>query len=142
MRVPSQFPVKNIHSSSPEFLNMFLVRSLTNICFEVKKLNLHAKNLRVAIRFQKKKRSSRPGEPPPEPLTVPYVNLSIHTALIVQSHKPASLQCANSPVSLSLTFLIQATARLQRPLSFLYFLIAQRTRIRFRCLKTSESADL
>nr|WP_242464778.1 hypothetical protein [Halorhodospira abdelmalekii] len=28
-------------------------------------------------------RSSRPGEPPPEALTEPYVNLSIHTALVI-----------------------------------------------------------
>ena len=38
--------------------------------------------------------SSRPREPPPQPLTEPYVNLSIHTALIIQSTDPE--QC---PVS-------------------------------------------
>lgn len=49
-----------------------------------------------------RERSSRPRELPPRPLTEPYVNLSIHTALLVQRIK---YQTSVSKFKFCLTYL-------------------------------------
>src|SRR5215831_15173524 len=44
-------------------------------------------------------RPSRPGEFHPEPLTEPYVNLSIHTARVTARRLPPSIDCRVLPVA-------------------------------------------
>jgi len=55
---------------------------------------------RLVVRAPKRRLMlSRPGEFHPEPLTEPYVNLSIHTARVTARRLPPSIDCRARPVA-------------------------------------------
>jgi hypothetical protein len=78
--------------------------------------------------------SSSPRESHPQALTEPYVNLSIHTALIIHPYGlHPSAQCANMLGSLFASPCSQFIARTLQPLNLLNLHMAQHTSLKLRC---------
>ena len=85
--------------------------------------------------------SSKPGGFHPEFLTEPCVNLSIHTALVVQTFAANTAQWTNKPGDDCRTFLNQCSASIRRRRRFLYFFIAQLDRAISTCCNIGLSAE-
>ena len=70
---------------------------------------------------------SSPGESHPEALAEPYLNVSAHTAPIMEPRRTPSCQCAHNFGSRLDIRATQCVALRKCPRSFLYFRLAQRT---------------
>src|SRR4051794_17633259 len=76
---------------------------------------------------------SRPGESHPEPLSEPYLNLSAHTAPVMEPRLTPNCQCAHNFGSRLEIRATQCVALRRCPCNFLYFRCAHRANDRSSC---------